>query len=238
MSNSSIPRVSCIIAVYNGQSYLHEAIDSVLSQAYTNLEIVVVNDGSTDGTADVITGYGKRIRALHQENRGVSAARNRGVVMSTGELICFLDADDLFDPRKTTMQVGALLADPQLDLCSCHASNFWSPEIAPDALCRDGRYAQDFWRAPVAGYIKSWLFRRTLWDRVGEFAAELRYSEDMDWYSRARDLPMRQSTLPEVLVHRRLHPGNVTARRDSADVAQLADVLKAHLGRRRSRSLR
>lgn len=229
--DTNIPRVSCIIAVYNGQAYLHEAIDSVLAQTYPDVEIVVVNDGSTDGTAGVIGRYGDRVRSLHQENRGVSVARNRGVEMSTGELICFLDADDLFDARKIAVQVDTLRADPQLDLCACHASNFWSPEISPDALRRDSRYAQTFWRAPVPGYIISWLFRRGLWDRVGGFAAELRHSEDIDWFSRARDLCMRQLTLPDVLVHRRLHPANVTARRETQDVATLADVLKAHLKR-------
>jgi glycosyltransferase involved in cell wall biosynthesis len=236
--DANIPRVSCIIAVYNGQAYLHQAVDSLLGQTYPNVEIVLVNDGSTDGTAEMIGRYGDRVRALHQDNRGVSVARNRGVEMSTGELLCFLDADDLFDVRKIAMQVDALRADPQLDLCDCHASNFWSPEIPPDALRRDSRYAQPFWHAPAPGYIISWLFRRGLWDRVGGFAAELRLSEDTDWFSRARDLSMRQLTLPEVLVHRRLHSGNVTARRETEDVAALADVLKAHLTRVRNRSPR
>jgi glycosyltransferase involved in cell wall biosynthesis len=234
--HTDIPRVSCIIAVYNGEQYLHEAIDSLLNQTYPNVEIIVVNDGSTDRTAEVIGRYGDRVRALHQENRGVSTARNRGVEMSTGELLCFLDADDLFDARKIAMQVDALRADPQLDLCACHAQNFWSPEIPLDVLRRDGRYAQIFWHAPVPGFIVSWLFRRKLWERVGGFASELRYSEDTDWFSRARDLSMRELTLPDVLAHRRLHPGNVTARRQAEDVAGLADVLKAHLARVRKRS--
>jgi glycosyltransferase involved in cell wall biosynthesis len=235
---STVPLVSCIIPVFNGEAYLHEAIDSVLAQTHPNMEIVVVNDGSTDGTTAVIERYGDRVRSLQQENRGVSVARNRGVELSTGQLLCFLDADDVFDPRKTAVQVEALQADPRLDLCDCHASNFWSPEIPADVLNRDSRYAQPFWRTPLPGYIISWLFRRELWDRVGGFAADLRYSEDVDWLSRARDLSLRQLTLPDVLVHRRLHSQNVTAQRKTSDVAGLADVLKAHLSRVRSRSPR
>ena len=78
-----LPLVSCIIAVYNGQTYLHEAIDSLLAQTYPReVEIVIVNDGSTDGTADVINRYGDRVRALSQDNQGVSIARNRGVDMA------------------------------------------------------------------------------------------------------------------------------------------------------------
>ena len=104
---SDLPRVSCIIAVHNGEAYLHEAIDSLLAQEYAQVEIIVVNDGSTDGTADVIGRYGDRVRRFRQENAGVSAARNRGVAMSTGQLLCFLDADDRLDPRKLTMQTAA-----------------------------------------------------------------------------------------------------------------------------------
>src|ERR1044072_1539908 len=98
--HSDSPTVSCVIAVYNGQAYLRESIDSLLAQEYAHVEIVVVDDGSTDGTAGIIEQYGDRIRAIHQPNAGVSAARNRGVAASSGQLLCFLDADDLLDPRK------------------------------------------------------------------------------------------------------------------------------------------
>jgi glycosyltransferase involved in cell wall biosynthesis len=233
---SDLPRVSCVIAVYNGEAYLHEAINSLLAQEYPHVEIVVVNDGSTDGTADVIGRYDDRIRVLNQDNMGVSAARNQGVAMSTGQLLCFLDADDRLDARKFTMQVLAFGADSQLDLCDGHTSNFWSPELSLDTCQADFRSAQDFWRNPIAGHISTWLFRRELWERVGGFSTKLRYSEDVDWFSRAIDLPMRRLTLLDVLTHRRLHPGNATARREADRGASLADVLRAHLQRARRRN--
>lgn len=234
--HSDLLRVSCIIAVYNGEAYLHEAIDSLLAQTYPSLEIVVVNDGSTDGTAEVMARYGSRIRSLHQENLGVSVARNSGVAMSTGTLLSFLDADDRLDPSKIAMQVAAFTADPQLDYCDCHAAFFWSPEISEEARQRDFRYPEPFWKTTVARHISSWLFRRELWDRLGGFSPALRYAEDIDWLSRARDLPMRQETLPHVLTHRRLHRNNVTARRRGEQAASLADTFKAHLVRIRSRT--
>jgi glycosyltransferase involved in cell wall biosynthesis len=233
---SDLLRVSCVIAVYNGEAYLHEAINSLLAQQYPLVEIVVVNDGSTDGTADVIGRYGDQIRVLSQDNLGVSAARNRGVAMSTGQLLCFLDADDRFDARKLTMQVAALLADSQLDLCDGHTSNFWSPELSLGTCQADFRYAQAYWRKPLPGHISTWLFRRELWERVGGFSTKLRYSEDVDWFSRARDLPMRRLTLPDVLTHRRLHPGNATARLEADRDTSLAEVLRAHLKRARRRT--
>jgi glycosyltransferase involved in cell wall biosynthesis len=227
--------VSCIIAVYNGEAYLHEAIDSLLAQTHPQIEIVVVNDGSTDATAEVIGRYGDLVRGLNQVNSGVSIARNRGVAMSTGRLLCFLDADDLLDRRKIAMQAAALAADPRLDFCDCHTSNFWSPDISTEKRERDPRYAEPFWRKPVAGHISTWLFRRELWDRVGEFCAHLRYAEDVDWFSRARDLPMSRLTLPDVLTHRRLHPNNATARCHEERAGALAETLMAHLLRARSR---
>lgn len=232
-----LPTVSCVIPVYNGAAYLHKAIDSLIDQEYPHVEIVVVNDGSTDGTGEVIGQYGDRVLSLHQPNSGVSASRNRGVAMSSGQLLCFLDADDLLEPRKIALQVDAFRADGALELCGCHSSFFWSPEMSDEARSRDVRYAEPFWHKPLPGHISTWLFRRELWERVGEMVVGMHYSEDVDWLSRARDLAMRQQTLPEVLTHRRLHPDNVTARRGAEQGAALADMLKAHLTRMRSRSV-
>ncbi len=236
MSQYDLPLVSCIIAVYNGQAYLREAIESLLAQEYPLLEIVVVDDGSTDGTAGVISAYRGRVHAISQTNCGVSVARNRGVEMSSGRLLCFLDADDLLDPRKIAAQVAAFGTDERLDFCDCHTSYFWSPEISAEALERDPRHAQPFWHTPLPRHISTWLFRCELWDRVGTFAARLRYAEDVDWFSRARDLPMRSLTLPDVLTHRRLHTGNVTAQCRDRQVDDLASTLRAHMVRARTRN--
>lgn len=224
------------MAVYNGAAYLSEAIDSLLAQDYPDLEIVVVNDGSTDGTADVIRRYGDRLRVVNQANAGVSIARNRGVEMSSGQLLCFLDADDRLDPRKLSMQVAALSADPQLDFCDCHTSNFWSPELSAEMCERDPRYGGLTWWKIFPAHLSTWLFRRDLWDRVGGFQPQLRYAEDFDWFSRACDLPARRVRLADVLTHRRLHPGNVSARCLDEQATSVAGMLKAHLARKRSAS--
>ena len=108
--------VSCVIPVYNGARYLAESIESVLAQEYRPLEVIVVDDGSTDGTGAVLDAFGDRIRSFRQENGGPSVARNRGMEMSRGEFIAFLDADDLWVPDKLRLQLDAMEARPYLDL--------------------------------------------------------------------------------------------------------------------------
>lgn len=236
---ATLPSVSCIIAVFNGETYLHEAIDSLLAQTYPRqVEIVVVNDGSTDATADVIRRYGDRLRVLNQANAGVSIARNRGVAISTGQLVCFLDADDRLEPRKIATQAAALSADPELEFCSSHSSYFWTPEMPQEARERDFRHAETYWRNPVKNHISTWLLRRELWDRVGSFTPGMSYAEDTDWISRARDLSMRSLVLPDVLTYLRLHLKNVTRARSAGQYSQLADMFKAHLVRMRTGSPR
>ncbi|MEB3212954.1 MAG: glycosyltransferase [Leptolyngbyaceae bacterium] len=102
---NSPPRVSVVIPTYNCDRYLPEAIDSVLSQSYPDYEVLVIDDGSTDRTAEILDGYGDRLRAIHQTNQGVAIARNHGIQLARGEFIAFLDADDVWLPHKLDAQV-------------------------------------------------------------------------------------------------------------------------------------
>ncbi len=237
----SQPRVACVIAVYNGEHYLHEAIDSLLEQTYPRVEVVVVDDGSTDGTPGVIAGYGERVRVIRQSNAGVSAARNAGVAALFGgdaapgerDLLCFLDADDRMLPEKIARQVDAFTDDSALDLCDCHTRYFWSPELGPAQLAKDPRYNDPFWKKVLPGHISTWLFTRALWERVGGFEPGKRFAEDVDWFLRAQDMGMRRRTLPEALTERRLHAGNVIRGDREAQGDGLAESLMAHLRRAR-----
>src|SRR5216683_170215 len=107
-----MPQVSAIIAVYNGAATVAQAIDSVLAQTFGDLDLIVVNDGSTDGTPGVLRNYGDRIRVVDQPNCGVAAARNAGVRASRGEYIAFLDSDDAWAPTKIARAVAALEEAP------------------------------------------------------------------------------------------------------------------------------
>ena len=93
-----VPLVSCVIPVWNGEKYLGEAIQSVLDQTYSNIELVIVDDGSTDGTPDVIASFTNRVTSIRQEQSGPAAARNTGISASKGEIVAFLDSDDIWEP--------------------------------------------------------------------------------------------------------------------------------------------
>lgn len=108
-------RVSVIIPIHNGEKYIAEAIESVLAQTYADVECLVVDDGSTDRTAQVVKRYGERVRYLYQDNAERSVARNNGLKSMTGEYVSFLDADDFLAPEKIADQVSFLTAHPELD---------------------------------------------------------------------------------------------------------------------------
>ena len=139
------------------------------------------------------------------------------------------------NPVKLPCQTAALLADSQLEFCSSESSYFWTPEMPRRCAKRDFRYPENYWRYPVKHHISTWLFRRELWDRVGGFSPSLSYAEDTDWLSRARDLPMRQLLLPDVLTHLRLHYNNVTASTLCRSILGPGGLYKAHLMRMRSK---
>jgi glycosyltransferase involved in cell wall biosynthesis len=114
--NSSKPLISVIVPVHNGEDFLEDAVASIHRQDYCPLEIVIIDDGSTDGTAGLAATLGNDIHWIYQQHRGPSAARNAGIVMSHGEFIAFLDADDLWPPGKLQAQVELLLASPAADI--------------------------------------------------------------------------------------------------------------------------
>ncbi|HEY9644318.1 MAG TPA: glycosyltransferase [Coleofasciculaceae cyanobacterium] len=111
-----MPRVSIVVPTYNGDRFIAAALDSVLNQTYTDYEIIVVDDGSTDQTVQVLKTYGDRIQTVEQENRGVAAARNRGLALAQGEFIAFLDQDDLLLPDKLALQVKCFDDHPELGI--------------------------------------------------------------------------------------------------------------------------
>ena len=129
------PRVSVIMPVYNGQAYLAAAIDSVLGQTLRDHELVVVDDGSTDGSAAILAGYGDRIRVLRQANAGVSAARNAGIAAARGDFIAFLDSDDWWEPDFLQSMVDAM-DDPAVAIAYCGWQNVGvqagKPFVPPD----------------------------------------------------------------------------------------------------------
>jgi glycosyltransferase involved in cell wall biosynthesis len=144
------PLISVMIGVYNAAPYLAEAIDSVFAQSYRPLELIVVDDGSDDGSAEVARGYGDRVTYAYQENAGNGSARNHAVRLASGELFAFLDADDRFVTGKLDLQSAALAGDRELDMVFGHVREFLSPELtdADRAAIRPPAPGPSPWTAP------------------------------------------------------------------------------------------
>ena len=226
------PLISVLIGVYDGESYIGEAIESVLAQDYAPIELIVVDDGSTDGSAEVARGF-PGVRVVQQENAGNGAARNRAVEEASGELYAFLDADDRFTPRKLTLQKAALDADPQLDMVFGKAQEFLSPELDEETRARLRPPAAEPmpWTAP-----NLMLIRRESFHRVGPFATDVRVGVTVDWFARAAEAGLRYSILPEVVLERRLHTQN-NGLRESASRTQYLEVIRRAMERRRAATL-
>jgi glycosyltransferase involved in cell wall biosynthesis len=223
-------RVSCIVPVFNGERYLAQAIESVLQQTRAPCEIVVADDGSTDGTPDLARGYGPPVRYVRQDNAGPAAARNLGLRTARGDLIGFLDADDLWHRDKLARQLEFLAARPEVDACVCHMRHFWEDEVRDEAESfRDHRIAR-----PIPAYSSvALLAPRGLFERIGPFDEKLAHADDTEWFLRARSRGAVIELLPEVLAFRRLHRGNRSRRRSAASHDEYLRLLKAHLDRRR-----
>lgn len=222
------PIVSVLITVYNGARHLAEAIDSVLAQTYPAAELIVVDDGSTDGGGEIARRYAPALRYVYQPNGGIGAARNHAVSLAGGDFFAFLDADDRMPGGRLERQVAALRHDPDLDMVLGHVAEFLSPEL-DESVRRALRPPLE--RAPGRTPV-SMLIRRDAFARVGPFATGLKVGIAMDWWVRAMELPLRSVMLDEVVLERRLHATNNGIRqRDSRN--QYLHVLKASLDRRR-----
>ena len=182
-----MPKVSVIIPTYNRLPMLKEALDSVLSQDFDDFELIVVDDGSTDGTAEVIKGYGGRVKLLqYPENRGVSAARNQGILKARGKYIAFLDSDDLWVKGKQKIQVAFLDDNPHYPLC--YTDEIW--------IRKGRRVNPKFKHAKYSGWIfekclplctispSSAMMRKALFSKVGLFDEALPVCEDYDFWLR------------------------------------------------------
>ena len=224
--------INCIIPVYNGEKYLAEAIESVLKQSHDSVEIIVADDGSTDGTPAVAARYGERVRYLRQPNAGPAAARNRGIAAASGEFITFIDADDLWHPEKITRQLARFHARPELDFCVTHVQNFWAPELADEQV----KFSEHRVAKPLPGYVTGTLMgRRGFFDAVGPFNTSITHADDTDWFLRARDCGGVEELLPDVLLYRRLHPNNLSRLRAPSSRDQYLNLVKVALDRHRAR---
>jgi len=185
MRDHAVKTISVIIPAYNYARYLREAIDSVFAQTYPASEVIVVDDGSTDDTPEVLAAYGNRIRAIRQQNQGVSAARNSGIAAARGEYVAFLDADDLWQPAVLEAQLARFDADPNFGLVYCGAESFDTEgrtlHVLPDGI--EGRVAINMLRHEpvIAAPGSNMMVPRRVAEEIGGFDTRMIGSEDWDF---------------------------------------------------------
>lgn len=210
-----MPKVSIIIPTYNRRSMVKEAVDSVLAQDFEDFELMIVDDGSTDGTADEIKKYGGRVKFLqHKENRGVSASRNSGIVQAKGKYIGFLDSDDLWVKGKLRIQVTFLDENPHYPLC--YTDEIWvRKEKRVNPMLKHTKYSGWILEKCLPLCIispSSAMMRKALFSKVGLFDEALPVCEDYDFWLRIsarfpiffidRKLIIKRGGHPDQLSHR------------------------------------
>jgi glycosyltransferase involved in cell wall biosynthesis len=202
---------SIVIPTYNYARFISDAIESALMQTLQPLEVLVIDDGSTDDTEKIVREFGGHVRYIKQENAGVCAARNRGVGESSGDLIAFLDADDIWEPTKLEKQFAEFESDPELGLVHCGMQEFDSATGEKLTMHLDGQagWVADellLWERPaIIGPGGTIMVRREAFDAVGGFDSQMKVSEDWDFcYRVARKFKV--GFVRETLVNYRSHP--------------------------------
>jgi len=198
--------VSVIIPTYNAQKFIAEAIDSILCQSYENIEIIVVDDGSTDSTKELVTNYDDRVYYYYQNHKGLSSALNRGLELAKGEFIAFLDADDLWLPNKLILQISKLQEDSKIEMVFGQVKHFFSTELTKNE--REQIFCP---KHKMPGYSKtSMVIKRNSMFRVGLFSPKYSTGEFIDWYIRSQEIGVKGYLIPELVTMRRIHRNNMT----------------------------
>jgi glycosyltransferase involved in cell wall biosynthesis len=197
------PLVSVIMAAYNSAEHIGEALDSVLAQDWQPLEVVVVDDGSTDDTAAIVRRY-PDVVYVHQDNKGPSAARNAAVERSSGEFVANIDSDDLLPPTRVSAQARYLIAHPEVG--AVFGRQEWMN--APEWMARDSVYGD------VDGIpLSSVMFRREVFFELGGYDTSFVHGEDMDLLVRMRERGVEYQVVPEIVLYRRYQDSSLTGGR-------------------------
>ena len=216
------PLLSVIIAVYNRELFLAEAIDSVLAQTYSPVEIIVIDDGSDDNSASIAKRY-HSVKYFYQSKSGISTALNNGLSHITGDYIAFLDSDDIWEESKLSLQMELLKKEPFIEGVFGHHQQFMCNEDSLKIM------NPIILSAPLKQTL---LIKRDSFKRVGLFDTSLILGDFIDWYKRATDMDLKFYMLPDVVLKRRIHENNSSVLHQYA-VKDYVRIMKAALDRKR-----
>jgi glycosyltransferase involved in cell wall biosynthesis len=203
------PSISALVRVHNGEDHVGETVEAILAQTRRPDEVLVIDDGSTDGTVDVLRRFGSDIRIVSQPNGGHASAFNRGFEEAGCEYVAICDADDIWEPSKLERQCEALLVHPEIDLAFSGATFFGlvSGPRAPyavDGLLSPPAFNRDLYQANFI-CTSTTLVRRELYERVGQFREAVAPAEDFDYWLRALEVGAVFFHDPTELVRYRTH---------------------------------
>lgn len=199
------PKISVIIPVFNGERFIAEAIKSVRNQDYAPMEIIVIDDGSADGTLEVAGKLGKDLILFSQPNQGVAAARNAGLKLATGDLIAFIDADDVWLNNKLQLQVSILQKNPAIEIVIGFLLTFAFNNC--DEVTTQQVSAA---KSALVFQLGSALIRKCVFDNIGGFDTEFGMAEDTDWFFRAMEANIRVHIMQDIVQWYRQHNSNIT----------------------------
>lgn len=223
---TSAPRVSVIIPCYNHAAYLPESLGSVLSQTVPLHEVIVIDDGSSDGSAEIAGAFAPSVTVVSQPNSGIAAARNAGLQLARGDYIAFLDADDVWPADSLAARLAAFALDPATEVVFGLVEQFLSPELDAEARMRL-HCPPGLSPARLAGCM---LAQKRTIDRIGLFDTSLKVGETMDWVARLNSDGAHSTIINQLVLRRRIHGSNtVLTHSVPSDYLQ---VLRASLKRR------
>jgi glycosyltransferase involved in cell wall biosynthesis len=200
------PLVTVVVAAYNGERFLRETLESLFAQDFDSFEAVFVDDGSEDATGEIAKSF--PVRYVRQENQGLPAARNAGFALARGDLIAFLDDDDLLPPTKLSVQAGYLLEHPDTGCVLGRQEWILEEGVEPPPLVRDPIFGE------LGGIqLVTAMIRRRVLEELGGFDPSYRYAEDRDLFIRMREHGVEIAVLQDVVLHKRLHGTNMTMNR-------------------------
>ncbi|MBY0278223.1 glycosyltransferase family 2 protein [Candidatus Binatia bacterium] len=217
--------VSALVPVWNGAEFLAEAIESILVQEPRVAEVVVVDDGSTDGSGDLARSFGSRVRCVRRAHEGLAATRNAAVREARSDLVAFLDADDLWPRGRLALLLDALARNPDCGIVQGRLQR-----MVRDALTSQWVLVNESWRAPN---VATALIRRSAFALVGPFDDKVAGADDVDWLLRAKEHGVREAQVDAVTLLYRRHGGNMT-NDVGEDQARLLRVLGRAVRRRRA----
>jgi glycosyltransferase involved in cell wall biosynthesis len=213
MNNCDIPFISALMPTYNNGQFIKEAIDSIFAQDYENLEIIVVDDGSTDNTKEIVAHYGETVKYFYQEHSGISAARNLCLEHASGEYIAWLDADDCWVKGKLQAQVKYFEEHPDCQIVFTKFENFFeNKDLKSNPIAmREYEYG-----LTDKFHLTTTLTKREVFEKFGNFSKELVIGEDEDLFHRLRLFGTNiNHCLEQVYYRRRFHGENITLTHDA-----------------------